>query len=411
VLSGCALFSLPLDEVWRDPSLQASPEPLPLALIALGGIGEPHARDVRLHAAMARRLEGTDGAPIVVLGDVFEHAGLLGYCTTETHRVSVADCPLHDAVDTQFANTLGPYARSFAGHPVVALAGTIDHVGDPDATHNACARIPAAGAGWRYVARGCELDEEHPVARLDAGALSLVMLDSAAMLYDSAFRERALAALHAELASVRQERPEAWLLLTLQQPLESYGARNGADLATAVHKDLYPVTGTLLYPIVRPIEWLVGRRAENLYEWPVRALRRGLYRALDESPVDAVLSGQDESLQLVELDHAGARWQIVSGAGDEKSRVKSWGLDLWGVNALLRALGAREALPSLGHELLFAAGRGDDDTRSGYGFVALSASPQRLRVEFWDMAVKKPLGVAELVRARDPAQGGQREHE
>jgi hypothetical protein len=396
--------------VWHDPSLRPSPEPLPLALLALGGIGEPHARDARLHAAMAKRLEGADAAPIVVLGDVFERAGLLGYCSGDSHRVSDADCPLRDASDTQFANILGPYARNFAGHPVVALAGTVDHLGDPDATHNACTRIPAAGPGWRYVARGCELDDEHPVTRLDAGPLALVLLDSAAMLYDEAFRERALAALHAELATVRQERPDAWLLLALQQPLESYGARNGAELASAVHKDLYPVTGTLLYPIVRPVEWLVGRRAENLYEWPVRALRKQLYRALDESPVDAVLSGQDESLQLIQLDHPGARWQIISGAGAEKSHVKDWGLDLWGVNGLWRALGAPEALPSVGHTLLFGAGRGDD-SRSGYGFVALSASPQRLRVEFWDMAVKKPLGVAELVRARDPAQGGQREHE
>ena len=346
----------------------------------MGGIGEPHARDERLHAAMARRLEGEAAAPILVLGEVFERDGLLGFCTSDSHpRVSRAGCAQNGSADAQFDAILGPYARKFAGHPVVALAGPGDHAGDPASTRAACARVQAAGAGWRYVARGCELDDARPVTRLDAGALALVLADSAAMQADGAFRARALETLHAELATIRQERPDAWLLLALQQPLESYGARNGAELATALHKDLYPVTGTLLYPIVRPIEWLVGRSAENLYEWPVRGLRSDVYAALAASPVDAVLSGQDESLQLMELE-GGARWQIVSGAGSDKSHVK------------------RIFLES-GPRLIFAAGKGDD-FRSGYGFVALAATPERLRIEFWDLAVKKPLFVTELVRSR-----------
>jgi len=358
---------------------------------------------------MARRLGSESSAPILVLGDVFQRAGLLGFCSGRSHRVSVAGCVQLDSVDAQFDTILGPYARSFPGHPVVALAGSADHAGDPEATHNACARIPAGGAGWRYVARGCELDGERPVARLDAGAVALVLLDSEAMLDDDEFRERALAALHAELAAVRQERADAWLVLALYHPLESYGAHGGAALASALHKDLYPLTGTLLYPLVRPIEWALGRRAENVYEWRMRSLRRALYRALAETPVDAVLSGQDESLQLIELDHPGARWQIVSGAGAEKTRTKRLGLDLLWANRAARALGSRDLLPSVRHRLLFAAGRGDDDSRSGYGFVALAASPERLRVEFWDMAARGPLGVAELGRARDAAQRGQRE--
>jgi len=358
---------------------------------------------------MARRLGSESSAPILVLGDVFQRAGLLGFCSGRSHRVSVAGCVQLDSVDAQFDTILGPYARSFPGHPVVALAGSADHAGDPEATHNACARIPAGGAGWRYVARGCELDGERPVARLDAGAVALVLLDSEAMLDDDEFRERALAALHAELAAVRQERADAWLVLALYHPLESYGAHGGAALASALHKDLYPLTGTLLYPLVRPIEWALGRRAENVYEWRMRSLRRALYRALAETPVDAVLSGQDESLQLIELDHPGARWQIVSGAGAEKTRTKRLGLDLLWANRAARALGSRDLLPSVRHRLLFAAGRGDDDSRSGYGFVALAASPERLRVEFWDMAARGPLGVAELGRARDATQRGQRE--
>ncbi|HXX47778.1 MAG TPA: hypothetical protein VEN47_06105 [Myxococcota bacterium] len=371
--------------------------------MAIGGIGEPHARDARLRAAIAKRLDGAPAAPILVLGDVFERAGLVGFCNedpNEPARASQAGCDARGSVDAQFDAILGPYARSFAGHPLVALAGSADHAGDPEATANACARIGQATPGWRYVARGCELGDAHGAARLDAGALALVLLDSEAMLLDSAFRARALDALHAELAALRQERPDAWLVLALYHPLESYGAHNGADLATAAHKDFYPWFGAFASLFSHP---------SNPYEWGVRGLRSDLYRALAESPVDAVISGQDESLQLVELDHPGARWQIVSGAGSQKSHVKQLGLDWAWSNRAARALGLGGWLPAVRHELVFAAGRGDDATRSGYGFATLSASPERLRVEFWDLARATPLGVAELARAGHPPQRGERE--
>jgi hypothetical protein len=389
--------------VQRDPALdRPSREPLPIALLAIGGIGEPHARDPRMRALVAKRLEGAAGAPIVVLGDVFQHAGLLGACAVEdpndASRTSETDCAARESVDAQFDAILGPYARSFAGHPIVALAGSADHAGDPAATANACARIPNAAPGWRYVARGCELGDARPVARLDAGPLALVLLDSEAMLADAAFRDAALAALHAELATLRQERPEAWVLLALYHPLESYGARNGADLASALHKDVYPWWSTLLFPLSAPLDWALSRKAENTYEWRVRALRRGLYRTLADAPVDAVLSGQDASLQLIRLEHPGARWQIVSGAGGAKTHVKELGLDWLWTNRAARALGLGDALPAVRHQLVFGAGRGDDPSRSGYGFATLSASPAHLRVEFWDLARPLPLGAAELAR-------------
>ncbi|HTO69648.1 MAG TPA: hypothetical protein VMR31_07275 [Myxococcota bacterium] len=398
----------PLDEAYRAPDrFPASNQSLPLALVAIGGIGEPHARDARMRAELGRRLEGAPGAPVLVLGDAFLDAGLLGFCPDAAPaRASELGCDSPEPSDAQFDAILAPYARSFAGHPVVVVPGSADHAGDPAATANACARIPKAAPGWRDVA--CE---DSPAARLDAGALALVLVDSARMLDDEAYRERALAALHGELASLRQERPGAWLVLATYHPLESYGARNGADLQTALHKDLYPLLGTVLWPIAAPVGWLVGRRAENPYEWGMRGLRRDLYRALAETPVDAVLSGQDESLQLVELDHPGARWQIVSGAGARKSHVKHGGLDLWFANGAARALGLRDSLPAVRHSLVFGAGRGDDTTRAGFGFVALYASPTALRVEFWDLARREPLGVAELSRAGDAPQGGEGEHE
>src|SRR5262249_3148266 len=126
--SACATLTPPLDAAWRDPeAVPASRESLPLALIALGGIGEPHGREQRLHVAMSRRIEGAPSVPILVLGEVFERAGLLGFCTSESHRrVSDAGCAQQGSADAQFDAILGPYARKFVGHSVVALAGVGD---------------------------------------------------------------------------------------------------------------------------------------------------------------------------------------------------------------------------------------------------------------------------------------------
>lgn len=364
----------------------------------LGGVGEPHARDAHLRASVERRVAAAPDAALLLLGDVFQGAGLLGFCPGGKERRSTPGCVQPGSADAQLDAILGPYARSFPGHPLVAVAGADDHAGDPAATANACARIPAAAAGWRYVARGCELDAEHPLARLDAGALAVVLLDSEAMLVDDEFRARSLAALHAELASIRQARPEAWLILALYHPLESYGRHNGAEWTDALRKDLYPFHETLFCWFSWPFEWLTGYQPQHTFEWRVRGLRRDLYRTLEASPVDAVVSAQDESLQLVELDHPGARWQIVSGSAAHKTRVKRLGLDLLWTNRLARVLGMRDFGPSVRHELVFAAGRGDDATRAGYGYAALAASPTLLRVEFWDLARTSPLGVAELSR-------------
>jgi hypothetical protein len=347
---------------------------------------------------MARRLAGADGAPILVLGDVFYRDGLLGFCRSSDERVSKLGCEKQRSVDGQFDAILGPYARKLAGHPVVAVAGNHDHYGDPDSTQNACAKIPAQAPGWRYVSRGCELDEASPVAVLDAGSIVVVMVDSQAMILDWGFRARSNDALHRELARLRQERPEAWLALAMHHPLESYGLHNGSELLAALHKDLYPILGTLFAPISFPIAWATDSGGQQVYEFGNRGLRRGIYGALEDAPVDVVLSGHDHSLQLIELDHPGARWQIVSGSGAKHSRVKRLGLDWLWTNRLARLVGLRDALPAVGHNLVFAAGEGDDTERAGYGYAVLVATPTTLRVEFWDLAIKTPLAVAELRR-------------
>jgi len=370
----------------------------PVTLLAIGDIGEPHGRDPRLHASMARRLQGAEGAPILVLGDVFYGDGLLGFCRDSDQRISRAGCERTRPVDGQLDAILGPYARKLAGHPVVALAGNHDHYGDPLSTENACAKIPGLAPGWRYVSRGCDLDEQSPVAVLDAGPLVVVMVDSHAMILDWDFRARANEALHRELARLRQERPEAWLALAMHHPLESYGLHNGSELLAALHKDLYPIFGTLFAPISFPIAWATDSGGQQVYDFGNRGLRRGVYRALVDAPVDVVLSGHDHSLQLIELDHPGARWQIVSGSGAKHSRVKRWGLDWLWTNRLARLVGLRDALPAVGHQLVFAAGEGDDPERAGYGYAVLVATPEKLRVEFWDLAIKTPLAAAELRR-------------
>ncbi len=369
-----------------------------VTLLAIGDIGEPHGRDPRLHASMARRLEGADAAPILVLGDIFYRDGLLGFCRSADKRVSQAGCKKQRSVDAQLDAILGPYARKLAGHPVVALAGNHDHYGDPLSTENACAKIPARAPGWRYVARGCKIDDTNPIEVLDLGSLVVVMLDSHETLFDADFRARTNDSLHAELARLRQERPEAWLVLAMHHPLESYGLHNGAEPLAALHKDLYPLTSTLFAPILQPIEWATESGAQQVYEWRNRRFRRGIYAALEDAPVDVVLSGHDHSLQLIELEHPGARWQVVSGSGAKHSRVKRYGLDLLWANRLARLVGLRDALPAVEHELLFAAGDGDDRERSGYGYAVLVATPSSLRIEFWDLAVSTPLGVAELKR-------------
>ncbi|MGH9887528.1 MAG: metallophosphoesterase [bacterium] len=369
-----------------------------VTLLAIGDIGEPHGRDPRLHDSMARRLAGADGAPILVLGDVFYGDGLLGFCRSDDKRVSRAGCERPGSVDAQLDAILGPYARKLPSHPVVALAGNHDHSGDPLATANACAKVPAVASGWRYVARGCAIDDARPIEVLDLGSVVVVMIDSQAMLFDGDFRAHTNEALHAELARLRQERPQTWLALAMHHPLESYGLHNGAAPLASLHKDLYPLTSTLLAPIRQPIEIGTDSGAQQLYEWRNRAYRRGIYRALEGAPVDVVLSGHDHSLQLVELDHPGARWQIVSGAGAKHSKVQRLGLDLLWSNRLARLIGLRDALPAVGHELAFAAGEGDDLERAGFGYAVLVATPDALRVEFWDLAVSTPLGVATLRR-------------
>jgi hypothetical protein len=220
------------------------------------------------------------------------------------------------------------------------------------------------------------------------------------MLRDGAYRETALASLRAEIARLRRERPDGWIALAAHHPLETYGAHGGAG-PLGLAKDLYPLSKTVLLPLQWPLSRLVFGFVGPQDVWNLgnRALRRELYRALDEAPVDFAVAGHDHSLQLVEIDHPGAPAQVISGSGSKRSEVQRFGLDLLFANRLARLVGLERALPAYRHRLVFGSSGAREGERSGYGFAALVPAPDGvLDVEFWDAGVAKPLFVGKVTR-------------
>jgi hypothetical protein len=390
--------------VYRDEATsarRAEAEGAPSAVL-LGDIGAPGPWHPALASAVATRLAAAPRVPLIVLGDVFYSAGLLGACRGVHAGLSSRGCAEPDSPEAQLEAVLGAYRNALPGSALLAIAGNHDHDGDPVATTNACRLIPAFAPGWRYLAEGCGLGAETPVATRSAGPLALLILDSERMLRDAAFRRASADALRRALERLRLERPDAWRVLLAHHPLESYGLHNGAHPLTALRKDLYPLLHGLLLPIVYPLDrWLLrGIGAQDLYDARYRAYRRALYAVLRDTPVDLFAAGHDHSLQLVAIEHPGLRAQLVVGAGAYVTPVKRFGLDLLGVNRLARAVGLRDRLPAVRHRLVFGAGPADAAHRSGHGFVALLADGEGLRVEFHDAASPEPLYVARLARQR-----------
>jgi hypothetical protein len=401
-LAGCASLAPSVRGVWISPDAPtAPPSGAPPALVLIGDVGMPLGDEtLRLVRAIARQLEPAPGAPVLVLGDVFYSTGLLGACGDRT--VSRSSCDRPGRPEDQFEAVLGPYRDLLPGHPVIGIGGNHDFYGGPEATANACRLMPGGGPGWRYLARGCGLDDPRPVARLDLGALAVLVLDSEPMLRDRTFRERALAALRAELELLRRERPAAAVLVAAHHPLETHGAHNGAGLAEALAKDLDPLLSTLLLPLTWPLERVIG--AQDPYDRRYRAYRRGLYRVFRELPISAFAAGHDHSLQHVGIEHPGVRHQLVSGAGADRTRVKRLGLDLWFSGRLARALGLRDAIPAPRHRLLFGLG-GEQAAPdlTGWGFATLAPTDAGLQVQFFDPAREAPIYSARL--ATLPAAG------
>jgi hypothetical protein len=359
------------------------------AVALVGDIGTTHPQTDVLAQAIADRLADSPGAPVLVLGDVFYRDGLLGACPDagEPPR-SIRGCSGARSPEEQFAAVFGPYRKRLPDRPIVAVAGNHDHYGDPESTDNTCQLTPVFAPDWQYLSAGCGLDPPDAVEVLDLGRMVVFILDTERMIQDGDYREAAAASLKEEVTRYRDSRPEAWRVVATHHPLESYGSHNGGRLGTGIRKDLYAVERTALLPLSLAVNYtyLRGVGHQDLYQGRYRAFRRVLYRTLEEAPVDVVVSGHDHSLQLVRIDHPGAPYQVVSGAGAYLSPYKRFGQDLLFLNRLARLVGLGGIVPAQGHKLLFAAG-----PDVGLGFAALAPESDRLVVEFYQADLPEPL--------------------
>jgi hypothetical protein len=386
-----------VEDLYAAPDAPSrAPSGRPVAAVLVGDVGWPSPAQRRLAARVEERA-GASGAPVLVLGDVFYGSGLLGLCPADGDR-SRRGCAGAGAPEAQLDAVFGEEWARLRERRLVALAGNHDHDGDPEATANACRLLPAHGRAWSYLARGCGLDDS-PVAVIDAGAVALLVLDSEPMIHDAGYRARAVAALERAVAALRREQPEKWRVLAMHHPLETHGRHNGAG-GHGVLKDAYPLLSTALLPIAWPLAAAARVGSQNVYQWRYRAFRRELYRALAREPVDLVASGHDHSLQLVEIDRPGARFQVVSGSGASSTPVKRLGLDLLWTNRLARTLGLGGVLPAPRHRLVFGSSGKRTGERSGRGFVALVPAGDALHVEFFDTGASAPLFVGEVRRPR-----------
>jgi hypothetical protein len=397
LLSGCATFTPSLGGVYvardaevRRPSVGAA------AVALVGDIGAPRNEGTELARQIARRLSGAPEAPVLILGDLFYRDGLLGACPADG-SISRRRCSEPGTPEAQFASVLGPYLDALSGNPVIGIPGNHDHYGGEQATRNTCDLMARGGQGWRYLAKGCGLDEEQPIETIDRGAIVIFALDSEWMIRDSEFRRASIEALRGELQRYRTHQPDTWRVVASHHPIETYGKHNGASFGSAILKDLYWIRKTVLYPFFYPVERMVGQ--QDVYELRYRAFRRELYRLFEDAPIDLFVSGHDHSLQHVEIDHAGVRHQLVSGAGAQRTPVKRFGLDLLWSNRLARLLFLDGVLPAPRHELRFGFGGAHRTSlRSGYGFAALILEDDALVVEFYDAVSAEPLYVTSIRR-------------
>lgn len=401
-LCACASFSPPLRGPYRADDGSEPEGPRPLAVL-VGDIGKRSIGAVAVAREIGRRLAPAPEAPVVVLGDVFYSAGLLGTCPASGSR-SQRGCTAPGTPEAQLDSVTAEYREAPAANRLIAIAGNHDHYGGPEGIANACRLWPAAGPGWQYLAWGCGLGEDRPVEIVEREGLTLIAIDSERMIQDPDFRRSAARALGEAVSRARRERPQAWIGVVAHHPLETYGSHNGAHPATALAKDLYWLRTTVLLPVSLLVHHVIvpWLGHQDLYQLRYRAFRRAMYEVLAAAPVDFVASGHDHSLQLVRIEHPGVRNQIVSGAGGMKSPVKRFGLDFLWTNRLARAVGLESWLPAPRHTLLFGAGGAQRPERTGYGYAVLSASNAGLFVSFYDGGLESPLYSAKLADPRHP---------
>jgi hypothetical protein len=228
------------------------------------------------------------------------------------------------------------------------------------------------------------------------GSDALLLVDSESLLRDASHRDRALYGLRRTIRYYRTQQPEVWRVLAAHHPLETYGSHNGATFGNGLQKDLYAIRGTLLWPLLYPLERIIG--PQNVFEWGYRSLRRDLYDLFRSEPIDVMVAGHDHSLQHVRIHDRGVAHQIVSGAGSKRTSVQRLGLDLLWTNRLARLVGLGDVLPSPQHDLAFAVGKGEPEELAGYGYAVLVEEDAGLGVEFYDAASDAPLYAATLTR-------------
>jgi hypothetical protein len=367
-----------------------------VALVGDVGTVVPQVPD--LVAAIRDRLRGAPEAPLLILGDVFYTDGLIGLCPEAGDPPrSKRSCEKSTAPEDQLDVVFGRYRQALPGQPVIAIAGNHDHRTDPEATANACKLFPSFAPRWSYLSYGCGLDRSEPVRTIESRELVVFVVDSEQMIRDAHDRAAAAAALRAEITRFRDERPDAWRVLATHHPLESYGLHNGAAPLTALHKDLYWLSRTVLLPVSFALHrtFMPHIIDQNVYQRRYRAYRRAVYEALAEAPVDVVVSGHDHSLQLVRVDHPGVGYQVISGAGAYHTPVKRRGLDFLFLNRLARLVGLGDFAPAPAHQLLFASG-----TKDELGFAVLVPGQGHLAVEIYNSTSPEPLMVYEVPRAQ-----------
>ena len=400
LLLGCATFAPNEDGLYiRDPDKARPASSARPAIALLGDPGLERGEDgVRLARHMAQRLRGAPEAPVLVLGDVFYMIGLVGACP-EHGGASMWRCDEPGRPEDQLDGVFAPYRDAFAGagNPVVGIGGNHDYYGGEPALENACRLLPRYASGWRYIARGCGLDDKEGVEALDFGNLVVFVLDSEPMIRDADYRAHSIDSLQRAIASVRSTRPKAWLAVATHHPIETHGSHNGASKLTGAMKDLYILRKTILFPLNYFLERLMGQ--QDPYELRYRAYRRDLYRAFRDTPVDLVVSGHDHSLQHVTIIGEGVAHQIVSGSGAHSSPVQRFGQDLLWSNRLARLVGLGRVLPAPRHELAFGLGKTDLGSKfSGHGYAVLVPEGENLVVEFYDDAQEDPAYAVTLER-------------
>ena len=197
-LAGCATFAPNEEGLYvREPAKARAASSARPAVALLGDPGMVRGEDgARLARHVAKRLRGAPDAPVLVLGDVFYMIGLVGACP-EYSGASMWNCDTPGRPEDQLDGVFGPCrdALTGAGNPVVGIGGNHDYYGGELALENACRLFPAYAPGWRYIARGCGLDDDEAAIALDLGNLVVFVVDSEPMIRDADYRTHSIASL------------------------------------------------------------------------------------------------------------------------------------------------------------------------------------------------------------------------